>query len=110
MLREETTNALKDWAADIIKFAQIKIGDRNRTRKSKMTGKIRKGQIDYTGKLRNSFSSDLKEMPNSFNISIKAESYLDGLNTGKPRQANSRQILAWVKKKPIRFRNPDGNL
>ncbi len=104
MLREETIQAVNDWGADIVKFAQINIGDRNRTRISKMTGKKRKGKIDSTGTLRKSFSFKTTEMENSFTMAITAEDYAEDVNDGTPRRTTKSQALRWIKEKPIRFR------
>ncbi len=107
MLRENTIQALNDWGKDIVKFAKINIGDRNRTRTSKMTGKKRKGKIDSTGKLRKSFSYETTEMENSFKMTIEAEDYAQDVNDGTKRRTTESQALRWVKEKPIRFR--EGN-
>lgn len=104
MLGEETTEALNAWGGDLVKFAKIKIGDRNRRRTSKITGKSRRGAIENTRRLRNSFKFDLKEMPNSFNGEILAEDYAQDVNDGARRNANFGKLLSWVKSKPIRFR------
>ncbi len=105
MLRENTIQALNDWGADIVKFSKINIGDSRRKRKSKMTGKVRKGKIDFTGKLRNSLDHEIQEMPNSFKMTIEAEDYIDELNSGKPHRARYSDVLNWVKKKPVKLRN-----
>ena len=107
MLGEYTKKAVEDYSSDIVKFSKINIGDKNRTRISKMTGKKRRGKIDSTGKLRRSFTSKLTTMDNSFKMAIEAEDYAQDVNDGAVRRLSESQALKWIKDKPIRFR--EGN-
>jgi hypothetical protein len=104
MLGENTVKALNEYGNDITKFAKININDRNRKRKSKLTGKTRRGKLESSGRLRASFESEIKEMPNSFTMAIKAEDYAQDVNDGAKRKTSLSKVLQWVKKKPIRFR------
>lgn len=110
MLNENLQQALNDFAKDIVKFAQINLGDRNRKRKSKLTGKVRRGAIDSSGALRKSFDSDVKINENSAEMTIEALSYAEDVDTGAKRKASGSSLLNWVKNKPIRFRDENGKL
>jgi hypothetical protein len=104
--REESEKVLNAWGADIVKFAKINIGDKNRKRKSTLTGKTRKGKIDSSGKLRKSIDYELKVNPNSFGFTIVGEDYADVVDGGrrKGKGIPIAPLLKWVAQKPIRLR------
>jgi hypothetical protein len=108
MLNENTEEVLVAWGADIVKFARINIGDRNRKRRSKMTGKMRKGKIDSTGDLRKSLADEIVINPNSFGFKIVGEDYALDVDQGNVRKTSPEQVGQWMKDKRIRLTNKKG--
>lgn len=106
--KEETEIVLNAWGADIVKFAQINLGDRNRTRKSKITGKTRRGKIDSSGDLRKSFNYDLEVFQNSFGFVVNSLDYASDIDTGARRKTSVSQIKKWMKQKPVRLTSSKG--
>lgn len=104
--KEATTEVLNAWGADIVKFAKINIGDKNRRKKSTLTGRYRKGKIDSTGTLRNSLEHILKVSDNSFGFEITGADYADVVDGGRKKGKGIpiTPLLKWVKAKPIRLR------
>lgn len=108
MLNENTEEVLVAWGADIVKFAKINIGDRNRKRKSKMTGKMRKGRIDSTGEMRKKLDDEIVINPNSFGFKITGVDYTLDVDQGNVRKTSFKQIEQWMKDKRIRLTNKKG--
>lgn len=109
MLNKENTEELLDsWGADIVKFAKININDRNRKRKSKITGKMRKGKIDSTGNLRNSLDYDVEVFKNSFGFVVNGADYADDIDKGTRRKTSVNAVKSWMKAKPVRLTSSKG--
>ena len=106
--KENTEEVLNAWGADIVKFAKINIGDRSRTRKSKTTGKIRKGKIDSSGNLRNSLDHNFKVNKNSFSMAVTGADYALDVDTGAKRKTTVSEVKAWMKRKPVRLTSKKG--
>ncbi len=102
--REESEKVLNAWGADIVKFAKINIGDKNRKRKSKMTGKTRRGRIDSSGNLRKSLGHKLVVNKNSFGFQVLGADYAIDIDQGNKRKTTEQQLKSWFKNKPIRLR------
>jgi hypothetical protein len=107
---ENTTAILDAYGNDIIKFAQINIGDRNRRRRSKITGKLRRGKIDSTGNLRGSFEFLNTVSKNSFGFEIKGADFAEDVDTGAKRRTSESEAKKWIRDKPIQFRDGDGRI
>lgn len=103
-----TDEILNSMGADIVKFARINIGDANRTRKSKMTGKTRKGKIDSSGNLRKSLDYEVKVFKNSFGFVINGADYADDIDQGTKRNTSVSSIKKWMKVKPVRLTSSKG--
>lgn len=108
MLKENTEEVLEAWGADIVKFAKIKIGDRNRKRKSKMTGKMRKGKIDSTGEMRNALDDEIVINENSFGFKIVGVDYTLDVDQGTVRKTTATEVKRWMKNKPVRLTSAKG--
>lgn len=102
----ETEEALNAWGVDIVKFARINLGDRNRPKKSTLTGKVRKGKINFSGDLSESLDYNLKVSKNSFGFQISGLDYADVVDGGrrKGKGIPLAPLIHWVEKKPIRLR------
>lgn len=105
---QNTEEVLNAWGADIVKFAKININDRNRTRKSKITGKVRKGKIDSSGSLRNSLDTDIVVNKNSFGFKVVGEDYANDIDLGTKRNTSINQVKKWMKQKPVRLTGSKG--
>lgn len=107
---ENTYEVIKAWSDAIVTNAKINIGDRNRKRKSKITGKTRRGKIDNTGNLRNSFESDVVVNKNSFGFKISAADYAQDVNDGAKRKTTFAEAKRWAKSSKIQFRDANGKI
>lgn len=110
MLTKEsrTYEVLNQIGFDYVRFAKIKINDRNRRRKSKITGKRRKGRIDSTGKMRNSLKYKIEEEDFGLKVDVVGIDYTSDVNEGKKRKTSVRDIEKWIKDKRIRLTNDKG--
>lgn len=108
MLKENTEEVLEVWGADIVRFAKIKINDRNRKRKSKMTGKMRKGKIDSTGEMRNALEEEIVINENSFGFKIVGTDYTLDVDQGNVRKTSVTEVKRWMKNKPVRLTSKKG--
>ena len=106
--KENTEQTLEAWGADIVKFARININDRNRKRKSKITGKMRRGKIDSSGDLRKSLDNEFVVNKNSFGFQITGIDYTSDVNSGKKRKTSVSDIKSWMKSKRLRLTNSQG--
>jgi hypothetical protein len=106
--KENTDKVLNAWGADIVKFAKINIGDRNRKRRSKITGKLRKGKIDSSGELRNSLNHEVETFANSFGFVINGADYANDIDQGTKRKTSVSQVKRWMKVKPVRLTSKKG--
>ena len=106
--KQNTEDVLNDYGNAIVKNAKINIGDTNRKRVSKITGKTRRGKIDFTGELRDSLYHELKVFKNSFGFVINGSDYAVDLDKGNKRKTTLAQTLRWVTKKPARLRMKNG--
>ena len=95
-----------------IKLMQIEIG-RNRTRKYK-SGNV-SAPIDSSGKLRQSLQVAftkvrLNKAINSgqFSLAIKGNSYGEKIDEGGVVKANVKDIVDWIKRKPVKLKDARG--
>lgn len=106
--KENTEKVLNDWGADIVKFAKINIGDRSRTRKSKITGKTRKGKIDSSGDMRDSLDHSIVVHKNSFGFQVTGVDYTSDVDLGTKRKTSVNAVKNWMKAKPVRLTSKKG--
>ena len=100
---------LTAWAEDVVKFAKINIGDKNRKRKDPKTGKIKRRKIDASGNLRRSIKYKLSTNKNSINFGVSGASYADVVESGrrKGKFIPLDPLVKWIRKKPVRLRSED---
>ena len=105
----ENINAvLQAFVDDVVRLAKIEIGAKRKARRS--NGKIYYKRIDNTGKLRRSLRSDVSASANSFSASILMEEYGEWVDKGrkKGKGAPVNAIRKWIKQKPLRIRDAQG--
>jgi hypothetical protein len=87
-------------------LTSININDRNRRKKSTLTGRYKKGKIDSSGALRNSIEYKLKVNENSFGFEVSGLDYADVVDGGRRKGKGIPLVplLKWIKQKPIRLR------
>ena len=108
MLNENTKIELNAYASDIVKFAQIGIGDRNR-RRTYPSGRTVRGAIEASGNLRKSIGYFLKVYKNSFQLNIEADDYWKAVDQGrKAAYIPIAPIVKWIRQKRIKIRDKDG--
>ena len=110
MLNKEgkTYEVLEQIGVDYVRFAKIKINDRNRKRKSKITGKMRKGRIDSSGKMRKSLNYEIDETDGGLGVFVTGIDYTEDVDQGNKRKTSKQSIERWMKTKRIRLTNEKG--
>lgn len=104
---------LQTFVDEVVRLAKIEIGAKRKARRS--NGKIYYKRIDNTGTLRNSLRGEVKAMPNSFEADILMEEYGEWVDKGRGRTRGGgtgkvkEDIYNWIKNKPIRLRDANGN-
>ena len=105
----ENINAvLQAFVDDVVRLAKIGISAKRKARRS--NGKIYYKRIDNTGKLRNSLRGNVNTSANSFSADIMMEEYGEWVDKGrkKGKGAPPSAIRKWIKQKPLRVRDAQG--
>ena len=105
---ENINTALQTFVDEVVRLAKIEIGAKRKARRS--NGKIYYKRIDNTGKLRRSLRGDVKTSRSSFSASILMEEYGEWVDKGrkKGKGAPPNAIRKWIKQKPLRVRDAQG--
>jgi len=112
---ENIQATLQTFVDNVVRLAKIEIGAKRKARRS--NGKIYYKRIDNTGTLRKSLKGEVKAMPNSFEADILMEEYGEWVDKGRKRGKgvppnvlfNKSGSGGWIKEKPIRLRDAQGN-
>ena len=112
-MQENLNEALQTFVDEVVRLAKINIGAKRKARRS--NGKIYYKRIDNTGKLRNSLRGNVNTSANSFSADIMMEEYGEWVDKGRGKTQSGgngqlkKNILKWIKSKPIRLRDANGN-
>ena len=105
---ENINEALQTFVDEVVRLAKIGIGAKRKARRS--NGKIYYKRIDNTGKLRKSLKGNVNTSANSFSADIMMEEYGEWVDKGreKGKGAPPSAIRKWIKQKPLRVRDAQG--
>jgi len=110
---KNTKSYLNNFSQEIVKLLKIEIGRSRKRRSMNPRGRNTNSPIDASGQLRRNISIDTKEEDSKISFNIEALNYVTNVDEGRKagqKPPPVRDIVKWIKQKPVRLRDTKGKI